>query len=97
MIGLNAKNDTLEKILAISSLSLCLVVNLISKSVAMKAGVLLTILKTVAILIIIGSGLYYMGKGAAKEWNNPFTFQNLSVTNLGQTVNNIFFTYDGSN
>ncbi|KAF0986528.1 hypothetical protein HZS_5425 [Henneguya salminicola] len=93
------KSETtyIEIIFSIATLLLCFIVNSVSKLIAIKAGVVLTILKIIAVLIIAGYGIYYLSTGNTTEWNTAFRTDDFKLINLGTCFISIFWAYDGSN
>ncbi|KAF0987480.1 hypothetical protein HZS_4331 [Henneguya salminicola] len=93
------KSETtyIEIILAIATLLLCFIVNCVSKLIAIKAGVVLMVLKIIALLILSGYGIYYLSTGNTTEWNTAFKTDGFELIKLGACYISIFWAFDGSN
>ncbi|KAF0989501.1 hypothetical protein HZS_6957 [Henneguya salminicola] len=89
--------EYIETSLAIATLLLCFIINSVSKSIAVKAGVVLTILKIIAVLIISGFGIYNLITGTKEEWNTAFCTEGFDLMKLGTCFISIFWAYEGSN
>ncbi|KII63316.1 Cystine/glutamate transporter [Thelohanellus kitauei] len=85
------------RVMAIVMLFICLIITCINKKFAPKTGVVTTILKTIAILIIIGGGLYSMAIGNTVDWNPPFKMVGFDFNQLGVAMLATFWAYDGAN
>lgn len=97
MINPDSKNSIIEKLLGIIVVIFCYILNCISKTVAMKAGFILTILKISAIVIIVGGGIVYLAKGNTAEWKTPFKLEGFNLSNLFSCIVSILYSYDSFN
>ncbi|KAF0991030.1 hypothetical protein HZS_5941, partial [Henneguya salminicola] len=100
IIGMSYSNNSspfLEKTCAALVIFINYVLNCISKKVVNVTGLIITICKIAALLMIIGCGIYGFIRNENREWEKPFNAQNFSLKGLGAGAVSLFWTYEGWN
>ncbi|KII66273.1 Y+L amino acid transporter 2 [Thelohanellus kitauei] len=85
------------RLIAVSLLLVSLIITCISRILATKTGLFCTVMKTAAILYIVGSGIYFLSKGNTQSFQAPFEMKGFSMKELGNAMLATFWAHDGVN